>query len=390
MIRTGLDRLLERVTELEGRRFGLLGHAASVSRELVPAHLALARAGAPPRVLLGPEHGYHGVEQDMVPSTDRSDPWTGVGIVSLYGEDESTLRPSPRVFADLDLVLIDVQDVGSRYYTYAATAVWVCEAALDAGCEVWLLDRPNPLGGERIEGNLRRPGFESFVGAFEMPVRHGLTVAEIVRLELRRAGRPEEGLRIWSIEGWRRRCAWRDLGRTWIAPSPNMPMPQTAEIYPGLCLLEGTELSEGRGTTRPFHLFGAPDLDPLAAVGELESLELPGVRFVPTYFRPQFHKHAGRVCGGIEVAVTDPESFAPYLTGVRLLEVLHRVLPDGLEWRREAYEFVGDRPAIDLLSGDRRLREALEAGRPVDDWIAGWEADEERFRAERESILLYD
>ena len=187
---TGLDRLLDQSGELRGRRYGVLAHAAAVSRDLVPIHLALARSGAePPRRLFAPEHGFYGVEQDMVASRDMPDPWTRVPVVSLYGDSKSSLKPDRRAFDGLDLVVIDLQDVGSRYYTYAATGVWTAEAALAAGCEVWVLDRPNPLGGEVIEGNIRQAGYESFIGAFAMPVRHGLTLAELVRMALHARGR---------------------------------------------------------------------------------------------------------------------------------------------------------------------------------------------------------
>jgi uncharacterized protein YbbC (DUF1343 family) len=212
MIQVGLDRLLDEVETLQGRRYGLVAHSASVSGDLVPIQLALARAGAPlPVRIFGPEHGFFGVEQDMVASSDSSDPWIGVPIVSLYGESEGSLRPDRMAFADLDLVLIDLQDAGARYYTYAATGVWAAEAALSAGCEVWVLDRPNPLGGETVEGNVLESGFESFVGAFETPVRHGLTLAEIMLWHLPKSGIDTTGLRVWKMNGWQREMSygWR-------------------------------------------------------------------------------------------------------------------------------------------------------------------------------------
>jgi uncharacterized protein YbbC (DUF1343 family) len=388
MIAAGLDRLLADSRRLAGRRFGLLAHGASLTAGLVPAHLALAAAGVPPARLFGPEHGYYGVEQDMVPAHDQVDPWTGAPIVSLYGADERSLLPSPSAFAGLDLLLVDLQDIGCRYYTYAATAVWAAEAARAAGCEVWILDRPNPLGGEVIEGNLPRPGFASFVGAFRLPVRHGLTLGEIVRLEARR--------REWSdppavvaVGGWRRAATWPALGRPWIAPSPNMPTFTTALLYPGLCLLEATVLSEGRGTTRPFLLLGAPWLAPPRLAQELAPLGRFGVRAVPTYFRPQFQKHRGVVCGGVELAVVDPPRVAAFRVGVEILAAVQRLAPDRFAWRDAPYEFVADRPAIDLLTGGDDLRRALDAGADLDDWIASWAADEAEFRSERREILIY-
>jgi uncharacterized protein YbbC (DUF1343 family) len=389
MIQTGLDRVLAEAGVLAGRRYGLLAHGASVTADLRPAHLALAASPAgPPAALFGPEHGYYGVEQDMVPSADETDPWTGTPIVSLYGDDPSSLQPSPEAFDGLDLLVIDLQDVGSRYYTYAATAVWAAEVALGAGVEVWLLDRPNPLGGEVVEGNLLAPGYESFVGAFRLPARHGLTLGELMQLEARRRGLGD-GLWIWQLRGWRRRMLWHDLRRPWIAPSPNMPTPETAVIYPGGCLVEATTLSEGRGTTRPFHLVGAPGIDPPALADALSRRRLAGVRFLPTYFRPGYQKHAGEVCGGVEVVVTDRRAFRPYRFGVELLAAVHERFPEAFGWRPEPYEFVADRPAIDLLTGGDDFRRALEGEGRLAAWIDSWRGDEKRFRAEVRPALLY-
>lgn len=389
VVSAGLDRLLLDPRRLAGRRYGLLAHAASVTARAVPAPLALLSAGAAgPARLFAPEHGFWGVEQDMVPALDRRDPLTGLPVVSLYGADAGSLRPSPEAFEGLDLLLVDLQDIGCRFYTYAATAVWAAEVALGAGCEVWVLDRPNPLGGERVEGNLRRAGFESFVGAFALPVRHGLTLGELVRLEALRRGWPD-GVEVVSMTGWRRPARWRATGRPWIAPSPNMPAPETADLYPGLCLVEGTTLSEGRGTTRPFQLVGAPEVDPVAVAEVLATADLPGVRCLPTLFRPQFHKHAGRLCGGVELVVTDADALAPVRLGVAVLAAFRSVAPDRFAWRSEAYEFVADLPAIDLLAGDDGLRRELDAGGDGRRWIAGFREDELAFLEERRPALLY-
>lgn len=389
-LRTGLDRLLASPARLSGRRYGLLAHGASVTADLRPIHLALAASAAgPPAALFGPEHGFYGVEQDMVAAAGGTDSWTGAPLHSLYGDAESSLRPCPSAFAGLDLLIIDLQDVGARYYTYAATAVWAAEAALAAGSEVWVLDRPNPLGGTVVEGNLREPGYESFVGAFALPVRHGLTLGELVRLEAERRGwRP--GLTVWAMEGWRRGMGWEETGRPWIAPSPNMPTPATAVVYPGLCLVEATELSEGRGTTRPFLLTGAPAVDPPRLAARLEAAALPGVAFVPTAFKPQFQKHAGAACGGVELVVTDRHALPAYRLGIELLCAFAEVAPEAFAWRAAPYEFVTDRPAIDLLAGSAVCRQGIEGDRAaLVDWIASWAADEAAFREERREVLLY-
>lgn len=388
---TGLDRLLDDVSPLVGRRFAVLGHSASLSADLEPIHLALARRGLPPSLLLGPEHGFFGVEQDMVAAADARDSLTGAQIRSLYGDDETSLRPQREVFDGIDLLVIDLQDVGARYYTYAATAAWAAEVALDSGCEVLVLDRPNPLGGEVVEGPPLQPGFESFVGVFAMPIRHGLTVGEIVHHHLRSLGRAEAVTVLGHSAG--RDQLWPACGRPFVAPSPNMPSFDTAVLYPGLCLLEATTLSEGRGTTRPFRLIGAPGLDPYRLTAAIARLATPGVAALPMWFRPQFQKHAGAVCGGVELVVTDPFALAPVAFGCRLLDLLWREFlasggtPEGF-WRRQPYEFVRDRPAVDLLAGGTELRVAVESGVGLEDWIASWGGYEQEFRETRRADLL--
>lgn len=390
MISFGCDLLLEQASQLAGRRYGLLAHAASVTADLQPLHLALAGSAAgAPAALFGPEHGYYGVEQDMVAAAGHRDPLTGLPVVSLYGDDEASLRPRPEAFAGLEVLLIDFQDVGARYYTYAATAVWATEVALGAGVEVWVLDRPNPLGGERVEGDLPRPGYESFVGAFRIPVRHGLTLAELVRLELGRRDLDEDRLRIFPVRGWRRSMLWSETGRPWLAPSPNMPTPITALVYPGGCLIEATEISEGRGTTRPFQLIGAPGIDAGKLAAALTARQLPGLAFLPTYFRPQFQKHARQLCAGVEIVVTDPAALAPYRSGIELLAALAETCLDAFAWRAAPYEFVTDRPAIDLLTGGPELRQALAGEDDLAAWMESWGKDERAFREERREILLY-
>ncbi|MDE2976027.1 MAG: DUF1343 domain-containing protein [Acidobacteriota bacterium] len=391
-IRSGLDRLLEDAGRIRGRRYALLCHQASLSRHGVHAHLALD-AVQPATVLLGPEHGFYGVEQDMVASGDQRDPWTGRPVVSLYGGDVRSLRPRPGVFDGCDLVVVDLQDVGARYYTFAATAVWTAEAALQAGCEVWVLDRPNPLGGLEVEGNLLDLDFTSFVGAFRMPQRHGLTMAEILLLEGRRRGWDSGSLTVFEVEGWRRRQAWREVGRPWTAPSPNMPTLETAHLYPGLCLFEATTISEGRGTTRPFQLLGVPGADAPALAGRcrerLAAAGLSGVSVVPAMFRPQFQKHAGAVCAGVELRLEDAGLLRPVRLGFELLLAFRDVLGADFGWRREPYEFVVDTPAIDLLAGTDGFRIGLDGGDEVERWYASWEADQRDFRAECDSVLLY-
>lgn len=388
MIASGLDRLLAEPERLRGRRYGLLCHQASLDADCRPAHLALLRHTAP-AVLLAPEHGFYGVEQDMIPERATRDPVSGLPIVSLYGDHAASLRPRPEIFDDLDLLVIDLQDVGSRYYTFAATAVWSVEVAIERGCEVWVLDRPNPLGGVAVGGGGVDAGFHSFVSAFDMPIRHGLTFAEIVRLEERRRRLATGRIQYFALEGWRRSDDARAWTRPWVAPSPNMPTPTTAFLYPGLCLVEGTEASEGRGTTRPFQLVGAPWVRPDALCSELERLGLEGVRFAPTYFRPQFQKHAGEACGGVELLVTDPSRLDAVRLGAELVAALRRLHPREFRWRERAYEFVDDKAAIDLLTGSATFRETVEAGGSVSSWLDSLRARDAAFREERRAVLLY-
>jgi len=390
MVRTGVDRLLDEVGELRGRRYALLCHHAALTENLEPVHLVLsALPESRPRLLLAPEHGLFAVEQDMVATAERRDEATDLPIVSLYGSSADSLRPPSELFADLDLLVVDLQDVGARYYTYAASAIWAAEVAVESGCEVWILDRPNPLGGVTVEGNLPVPGTESFVGAFRLPVRHGLTLGELVRLEARRRRWPEGAIRVWTMTGWRRHQTWLDVGRPWIAPSPNMPSTSTAFVYPGSCLVEATELSEGRGTTRPFELLGAPGIDAQALAGRLNELGEPGIRALPVLFRPQFHKHAGAVCAGIELVLTDRRTFRPYRFGLQFLAAVVELAPRAFAWRAAPYEFVSDPPAIDLLTGSDAVRRALDGGESLAGFLDSFAADEAAFVAEAAEVWLY-
>ena len=384
----GLDRLLADDGSLAHRSFGLLSHAASVDSDLRPILIALSeRLSVHPAALFAPEHGFFGAEQDMVPAAEEGG--SGPPIRSLYGTSEGSLRPIADAFADLDLLVVDLCDVGARYYTFAATAAWATEVALQEGVEVWILDRPNPLGGTVLEGNRRRDGFESFVGAFAIPVRHGLTLAELVLLEAKRSGWSTDGLLVFKLEGWERQAPTAREGWSWRSPSPNIPALETAWVYPGSALFEGTTLSEGRGTTRPFELVGGPGVDGDEVARRMNARSLPGVVYLPTRFRPQFQKHAGEVCSGVEILVTDRSAFASLRAGVELLQCFCEVAPDAFEWRSEAYEFVADRPAIDLLSGSDELRLALDAGTGPSNWLESWHGDEAEFRRERDEVLLY-
>ncbi|MCS6797801.1 MAG: DUF1343 domain-containing protein [Myxococcota bacterium] len=389
-VETGLDRLAAGepavVRLVRGRRVGLLAHPASVDQRFVHARERLMQAGARLGVLFGPEHGWDGDAQDMVGVQDRRDPVSGARVVSLYGEDEARLSPRPEELEEIDVLVVDLQDVGSRYYTFVWTAALAFRAAARAGVETVVLDRPNPLGGVRVEGAPQRPGHRSFVGLYEVAVRHGLTLGELLGM-VRSVERIDDRLlTIVRARGWRRDLEHEATGLPWVLPSPNMPTPQTARVYPGGCLLEGTNLSEGRGTTRPFEIFGAPFLDGEALA---RAVRLDGAVLRPLVFRPTFHKYAGVRCGGVQVHVTDPARFRPYESYLRILAAVRALAPDAFRWRTEPYEFVSDRPAIDLLAGGPEWRTAIDAGTPLGPLL---EADREaatRFDASRRAHWLY-
>jgi uncharacterized protein YbbC (DUF1343 family) len=388
-VRTGLDRLVAQgFAPLRGRRVGLVTHPAAVDGQLRhAADLIAAAPGVTLAALFGPEHGLFGEAQDLEGVGDARDP-LGVPQFSLYGATVDSLRPTPEQLDGLDLLVIDLQDVGSRYYTFQATMHYCLEAAGAVGLPVLLLDRPNPLGGVEVEGPALGPRFVSFVGPHDLATRHGLTIGELARLYQIERDLPVD-LTILTCEGWRRELLWPETGLPWVLPSPNMPTFDTALVYPGQCLLEGTNLSEGRGTTRPFELCGAPGVDGRALARRLTGEVWPGVVFRPASFRPTFQKHAGRDCGGVQLHVTDPAAFLPVRTGLAVLAALRDACGATFDWRRETYEFVSDRLAIDLLCGGERERLALEAGRPVREIVQEWEAEDDAFRQRRRAALLY-
>ncbi len=388
-VRTGLEMLCaDDFAPLRGLRVGLVTHPAAVDAELRHAADLLAVApGVHLAALFGPEHGLRGQAQDLIGVADGGAS-QGPRVYSLYGSTLASLRPSAEQLAGLDALVIDLQDVGSRYYTFQATMLYCLEEASRRRLLTVVLDRPNPLGGEAVEGPALGPGFESFVGAHPIATRHGLTIGELARLYQRERGLSGE-LHVVPCEGWRRGMDFDATGLPWVLPSPNMPTVETAFVYPGQCLLEGTNLSEGRGTTRPFELCGAPWIDADALADRLRAEALPGVVFRPAWFRPTFHKFAGRDCGGVQLHVTDRQAFRPVRTGLAVLAALRERSGPHFAWRTEPYEFIGDRPAIDLLFGSDRERRALDASRPAAEIARAWEAEEAEFRRRRGEVLLY-
>lgn len=367
-------------------RAGLVAHPASVLPDLRHSADALAAAGFDLVALFGPQHGARGEKQDnMVESGFYRDPVTGLPVHSLYG---AVRKPTPEMLDGLDVMMFDLQDVGVRVYTFVWTMTLAMEACAEAGIPFVVLDRPNPVGCEVREGPLLRPGFQSFVGLHPVPLRHGLTAGELARW-----ANVERGigcdLHVVPCEGLRRDMRWADTGLPWVFPSPNLPTVDSCDVYPGMVLLEGTYLSEGRGTTRPFELFGAPWVDPEALAERLHGRLGPGVVLRPCYFEPTFQKHAGVLCGGGQLHVTDPDSFRPVRAAVEILAAAHALAPDTFRWRAPPYEYEEEIPPIDLLWGHDGLRRGLDAGASPEDILRGAREEVAAFTAEVEPYLLY-
>ncbi len=386
----GLDVLVEeRFAPLRGLSVGLVCNPTSVDRRLRhAADLFHDARDLRLTALFGPEHGVRGDVQYMAAVRDGRDRRTGVPVHSLYGTNAESLRPRPGTLRGLDALVFDIRDVGARYYTYQATMLFCLEAAARAKIAFFVLDRPNPIGGRGVEGPGLRPGFESFCGVHDVAVRHGMTVGELAGL-YREERRIDVALSVIPCRGWSRGMHQRDTDLPWIFPSPNMPTPETALVYPGMCLLEGTNLSEGRGTTRPFELFGAPWLDGERLAEALSSERLPGVGFRPVSFVPMWDKHAGKRCRGAEIVVLDREAFRPVRTGVACVSAARAQDPGRFRWRTAPYEFVEGIPAFDLLCGSSREREAIERGQGWGEPAKGWGREERAFAARRARHLRY-
>lgn len=393
-VATGLDRLVgDRFAMLRGRRVAAICNPTSVDCRM--NHLAdhLAAADCKLIALFGPEHGIRGAAQDMIGVAASTDARTGVPVHSLYGSSVEDLTPTAADLDGIDLLIFDIQDVGSRYYTFAATMLYAMRAAADLGIDFLVLDRPNPIGGVMIEGPLVQPGFESFVGAHPLPIRHGMTVGELASL-FRAELKLDLDLKVLPCEGWTRTMTWPETGIPWVAPSPNMPTFETALVYPGGCLIEGTNLSEGRGTTRPFELWGAPWLEAglQHAASEFldENLSADPVALLrPGSFLPTFHKHAGSLCFGFQPHVRRVHEFRPVTLYTRFLSWARRQAPGDFAWRTEPYEFIAKPIAIDLLFGSDQERRAIDAGNDPREIAASWTSAESEFLERRRDFLLY-
>ncbi|MBT6663243.1 MAG: DUF1343 domain-containing protein [Nitrospina sp.] len=341
------------------------------------------------KTILAPEHGVYGVDQDMALVTDEIEPLSGLLVRSLYGNSTSSLTPSSYLLDGIDNLVFDIQDVGSRYYTFIYTLANCMKTCAQSNTRMIVCDRPNPINGLAVEGNLVEKEFYSFVGQYPIPNRHGMTVGELARLFNEHFGIKCD-LKVIPMEGWERSMWYDQTGLSWVSPSPNMPTLSTATVYPGMCLIEGTLLSEGRGTTLPFEQVGAPYINAEVFAKTLNKENLPGIFFRPQYFKPQFQKWSGEVCGGVQLHIIERNKIKPLATSISMLFLIKKLYPNDFSWRTEPYEFVNDRLAIDLLYGNSTLREAIEAGNlSIKKLESCWEEDIKVFSSQREECLIY-
>ncbi|HEX3149938.1 MAG TPA: DUF1343 domain-containing protein [Gemmataceae bacterium] len=390
LVQTGLDLLsLDEFAPLRGQRVGLVANPAAIDGRL--RHAADLLINTPQirlTALFGPEHGFGGDVQDLTGVADAMHPRYRCPVFSLYGDSVESLRPTESSLRGLDVLVIDLPDIGSRYYTFQATMLFCLEAAAASDLPVIVLDRPNPLNGVTIEGPAIEPGMESFVGPHSIPTRHGMTLGELALMYVAERNIPAT-LRVIPFVGWRRDHYFDETFLPWVMPSPNMPTLDTALVYPGQCLLEGTNVSEGRGTTRPFELCGAPWAIAERVAARLPEDVIPGAIARPVTFRPTFHKYAGQSCNGVQLHVTDRSAFRPVRTSLAILTAFRAEGSAHFRWRNDAYEFVDNVPAIDLLFGGSRERLALQSGLSVAEIARPWSEHEAAFKARREPFLLY-
>jgi uncharacterized protein YbbC (DUF1343 family) len=371
---------------LRGRRVGIVCNPASVNRDFTHIGDRLAESGAELGAIFGPQHGFRSdVQDNMIESPHAEDARRRVPIYSLYSE---TREPTAAMLAGLDCLIVDLQDIGARIYTFIYTMANCLRAAARDGVPVIVCDRPNPIAGVSIEGPTLRKGYESFVGQFPIPMRHGMTIGELARLFNDGFGLGAS-LDVVTMDGWDRRLYYDETGLPWVIPSPNMPTLDSAIVFPGTVLFEGTVLSEGRGTTRPFELVGAPWIDAERFASAMNARRLPGVHFRPAVFEPTFHKHAKTPCGGCQIHVLDRQRFQPCAVGAALLLEFHRAAPDRFGWRQPPYEYEHSKLPIDVLAGSPDLREQVERDEPLETIVENWQADFETFRRMRQEFLLY-
>ena len=388
IVRPGIDVLLsDRIDLLHGQRVALVCNQASVLPDL--RHAADVFHEHPEidlTTLFGPQHGIRGDVQDNMIETDHAvDSHTGLWIYSLYSE---TREPTEKMLENVDAIVFDLQDVGCRIYTFVYTMANCMRAAKKYGKKVIVCDRPNPIGGLQVEGNVTETEFTSFVGQFEIPTRHGMTTGELAKMFNEHFGIGCE-LEVIAMDGWSRDMWFEDTGLPWVLPSPNIPTVETCVVFPATVHLEGTELSEGRGTTKPFELNGAPFIDPWEWAEELDRHNFPGVVLRPCFFRPTFQKWADQTCGGIQIHVTDRVAFRPVTLGVAMVKTAYELYTENFQWKQGDYEYEFGKNPFDVVSGTDKIRKAIERGDSLEDLEASWEDGQAAFDKIRRSYLMY-
>lgn len=390
MVKIGID-LFQRLwpKKLSRASVGLLVHPASINstlRHSVDCFHKFRKIQL--KALFGPQHGIRGETQDnMIEWQGFKDNSTGLPVFSLYSQ---TRKPNTSMLRDIDVLVIDIQDIGTRYYTFIWTMELCMQACYESGKSVVILDRPNPINGTMTEGPVLDPAYSSFVGQRPSPVRHGMTVGETANY-FKSEFYPLLDLHVIKMQGWKRKMWFDETMLPWVMPSPNIPTLDTALVYPGMCLLEGTNISEGRGTTRPFEIFGAPFIKPEQMVKKIKEYKLRGVAFRPLYFQPTFQKYTGELCGGAQIHVTDRNKFKPFKTGVAILKAVHELYPEEFSWKTPPYEYETQKMPIDILSGSDRLRHDIETCTPLKNMETWWTAQCSEFkRSIRKKYLLYE
>ena len=388
MITIGIEHLIANPpTSFAGKRLALLCNQASTDRHFRHSRDLIMQA-FPGQLtcLFSPQHGFFSEKQDnMIESDHATDAASGLPLFSLYGE---TRKPTGAMFEHFDILLIDLQDVGTRVYTFIWTVVYCLQRAAETGKKVVVLDRPNPAGGHLVEGNMLKPAYRSFVGLYETPMRHGLTMGELALLCNREMGIHAE-LEVIRMQGWQREMFFADTDFPWVFPSPNMPSPLTALVYPGQVIWEGTNISEGRGTTLPFELVGAPFINLTQVLKSMSRLHLPGCVLRPLVFEPTSGKWAGQPCAGFHLHVTEPQAFRSYRLSLALFQTLFRLYPEEFAYKQPPYEYEYDLLPMDLILGDKELRKTLEEGSDIIELERSWEEELKGFNALRQSVFLY-
>lgn len=387
-VKTGLEVFLEESLNLiKGKRVGVIANPSSIDSRLRHiVDLFFEHPAIQLTTVLGPQHGARGETQDdMIEWEDYRDSVTALPVYSLYGK---TRRPTQQMLENVDVVVFDVQDVGGRIYTFNYTMALAMEACREYGKSFVVLDRPNPINGVEVEGPVLDPRFKSFVGLYPLAIRHGMTVGELALYFNSEFG-IECPLEVVKMRGWRRAMFFEETGLPWVFPSPNIPTMDSAVVFPGMCLLEGTNVSEGRGTTRPFELSGAPWIEPHQLANGLRALDLPGARFRPVHFIPTFHKWCGQMAGGVQIHVFDRNIFKPFRTGLALVMLYRQLGGDRFQWKSPPYEYEYEKLPFDLLCGTDRVRHQIEAGASLKEIESSWQEELARFEQIRRRYLLY-